>query len=168
MTTRTGMLAAGFCGMAASTEIMIPGTEPEHYCNAPREDSGVPLLEGPLNGERPRDRGDRARGDVGIEVVGCFITVRVLAWALLFKVMPATDRGTVTGLATTTKGIGLVIGPLVAGGAIDIFHDYFRSTNGYGVIWPVVAIPVLAVIPLVALLAEAESGVTDTVRRPAA
>ena len=82
--------------------------------------------------------------------------VMTLAWALLFKVMPATDRGTITGLATTTKGLGLVIGPLAAGAAIDIFHSYFRSTDGYAVIWPVVAIPVLAVIPLVALLAEAE------------
>jgi MFS family permease len=93
--------------------------------------------------------------------------VMTLAWALLFKVMPETDRGTVTGLATTTKGIGLVVGPLVAGGAIDIFHDHFRATNGYGVIWPVVAIPVLAVIPLVALLAEAETSVTDRGTRPA-
>ena len=82
--------------------------------------------------------------------------VMTLAWALLFKVMPARDRGTITGLATTTKGLGLVIGPLAAGAAIDIFHSYFRSTDGYAVIWPVVAIPVLAVIPLVALLAEAE------------
>ena len=38
-------------------------------------------------------------------------SVMTLAWALLFKVMPATDRGTITGLATTTKGLGLVIGP---------------------------------------------------------
>jgi MFS family permease len=87
--------------------------------------------------------------------------VMTLAWALLFKVMPATDRGTITGLATTTKGIGLVIGPLAAGAAIDIFHGYFRSTDGYAVIWPVVAIPVLAVIPLVALLAEAEGTLRD-------
>ena len=93
--------------------------------------------------------------------------VMTLAWALLFKVMPATDRGTITGLATTTKGIGLVIGPLAAGGAIDIFHSYFRSTDGYGVIWPVVAIPVLAVIPLVALLAEAEGNLRGTGRRRA-
>jgi penicillin-binding protein 1A len=59
VTTRTGMLAAGFCGMASYSEIMIPGTQPEHYCNAPREGTGVPLLEGPLNGQRPagRDRG---------------------------------------------------------------------------------------------------------------
>ena len=87
--------------------------------------------------------------------------VMTLAWALLFKVMPQTDRGTITGLATTTKGIGLLIGPLAAGAAIDIFHDYFRSTDGYAVIWPVVAIPILVVIPLVALLAEAESDLKD-------
>ena len=77
------------------------------------------------------------------------------------------DRGTITGLATTTKGLGLVIGPLAAGAAIDIFHSYFRSTDGYAVIWPVVAIPVLAVIPLVALLAEAEGDVRGTARRRA-
>jgi MFS family permease len=94
-------------------------------------------------------------------------TVMTLAWALLFKVMPPTDRGTITGLATTTKGLGLVIGPLCAGAAIDIFHSHFRSTEGYGVIWPVVAIPILAVIPLVALLAEAEGDLRGTARRPA-
>jgi MFS family permease len=93
--------------------------------------------------------------------------VMTLAWALLFKVMPATDRGTITGLATTTKGVGLLIGPLAAGAAIDIFHDYFRSTDGYAVLWPVVAIPILAVIPLVTLLAEAESGARDRVTRQA-
>ncbi|HEY7003797.1 MAG TPA: MFS transporter [Gaiellaceae bacterium] len=93
--------------------------------------------------------------------------VMTLAWALLFKVMPTTDRGTITGLATTTKGLGLLIGPLAAGAAIDIFHDSFRATDGYAVIWPVVAIPVLAVIPLVALLAEAETAVKDRASRPA-
>jgi len=83
-------------------------------------------------------------------------TVMTLAWALLFKLMPATDRGTITGLATTTKGIGLIIGPLGAGAAIDIFHPFLESTDGYAAVWPFCAIPVLAVIPLVALLAESE------------
>lgn len=92
-------------------------------------------------------------------------TVMTLAWALLFKVMPATDRGTITGLATTTKGIGLLVGPLAVGAAIDIFHGQFRSTDGYAAMWPVVAIPVLAVIPLVALLAEAEGQLRGTETR---
>jgi MFS family permease len=84
-------------------------------------------------------------------------TVMTLAWALLFKLMPDGDRGTVTGLATMTKGIGLVAGPLAAGAAIDVFSPVLESTDGYAALWPAVAIPVLAVIPLVALLSEAEA-----------
>jgi MFS family permease len=84
-------------------------------------------------------------------------TVMTLAWGLLFKLMPPGDRGAITGLATTTKGIGLIVGPLGVGAAIDLFHSVLASTEGYAVVWPAVAIPVLAVIPLVALLAEAEN-----------
>lgn len=91
-----------------------------------------------------------------------------LAWALLFKVSPSTDRGTVTGLATTTKGIGLIIGPLAAGAAIDIMSPYLESTRGYAAVWPVMAIPVLAAIPFVIRLTEAEAMLTGKGRRPAA
>jgi MFS family permease len=84
-------------------------------------------------------------------------TVMTLAWGLLFKVIPPTDRGTITGLATTTKGIGLIIGPLAAGAAIDILRPYLSATDGYAAVWPVMAIPVLAVIPFVVKLAEAEA-----------
>ena len=38
-----------------------------------------------------------------------------LAWGLLFKVMPAHDRGAVSGLGIMTKGIGLLAGPLGVG-----------------------------------------------------
>jgi MFS family permease len=93
-------------------------------------------------------------------------TVMTLSWGLLFKIMPAGDRGTITGLATTTKGLGLVIGPLAAGAAIDIFRPYLESTDGYAALWPAVAVPVLALIPLVALLADAE-GARDRENAPA-
>ena len=84
-------------------------------------------------------------------------TVMTLSWALLFKLMPTTDHGAVAGLATTTKGFGLLIGPLAVGAAIDIFRPFLEETEGYAAVWPVCAIPVLAAIPLVALLADAES-----------
>jgi MFS family permease len=84
-------------------------------------------------------------------------TVMTLAWGLLFKVIPPTDRGTITGLATTTKGIGLILGPLAAGAAIDISRPFLAGTDGYAALWPAVALPVLAVIPLVTALAEAEA-----------
>ena len=78
--------------------------------------------------------------------------VMTLAWGLLFKLMPQQHRGAISGLATTTKGLGLLIGPLVAGAAIDILRPHLESTDGYQVLWPICGLPVLAVVPLVARL----------------
>lgn len=83
-------------------------------------------------------------------------TVMTLSWGLLFKLMPPRHRGAVSGLATTTKGIGLILGPLVAGGAIDVLSPYLTATDGYQVLWPICALPVLAAIPLVASLVRVE------------
>ncbi|MGI8607458.1 MAG: hypothetical protein ACR2L0_09990 [Gaiellaceae bacterium] len=54
------------------------------------------------------------------------------------------------------KRLGLMVGPLAVGAAIDISSPYLRATEGYGIVWPVVAIPILLAIPLVARLVEAE------------
>ena len=83
--------------------------------------------------------------------------VMTLSWGLLFKLMPAEDRGAISGLATTTKGIGLLIGPLLAGASIDLLQGTLGTTKGYQALWPILAIPILAVIPLVGRLARAES-----------
>jgi MFS family permease len=82
--------------------------------------------------------------------------VMTLAWGLLFKVTPQAHRGAVSGLATTTKGFGLIVGPIAAGAAMDIFGRYFESTNGYQLLWPVLAVPVCGVIPLVRKLRQSE------------
>ena len=84
-------------------------------------------------------------------------TVMTLSWALLFKLMPRQHRGAISGLATTTKGIGLLIGPLVAGVMIDVMKPYLNKTDGYEMLWPVCAVPVLAAIPLVASLIRSEA-----------
>src|SRR5919199_1904975 len=83
--------------------------------------------------------------------------VMTQAWGLLFKLMPAKHRGAISGLATTTKGVGLIVGPLLAGGAIDLASPYLRSTGGYQVLWPVCSLPILAVIPLVGRLMRLEA-----------
>jgi MFS family permease len=75
--------------------------------------------------------------------------VMTLAWGLLFKLMPVEHRGAVSGLATTTKGLGLLLGAPIAGAAIDIARPYFDETNGYQILWPVCGIPILAAIPIV-------------------
>lgn len=92
-----------------------------------------------------------------------------LAWGLLFKVMPAHDRGAVSGLGIMTKGIGLLAGPLGVGILIDIFEPLLGSTDGYAAMWPAVGLPVLLVTPLVAALARSEARrATSTVSPPAA
>src|SRR6266571_6749367 len=51
-------------------------------------------------------------------------TVMTLAWGLLFKLMPSQHRGAISGLATTTKGVGLIVGPVLAGGLIDVLSAH--------------------------------------------
>ena len=84
-------------------------------------------------------------------------TVMTLAWGLLYKIVPAEHRGAASGLATTTKGIGLLIGAPVAGLAIDFARPYLSATNGYQILWPVCALPILGAIPLLVRLMQAEA-----------
>jgi MFS family permease len=83
-------------------------------------------------------------------------TVMTLAWGLLFKLMPPEHRGAISGLATTTKGIGLLAGPIVAGAAIDLAAPFLPSTDGYQVLWPLLGLPILAAIPVIASLIPVE------------
>ena len=87
-------------------------------------------------------------------------TVMTLAWGLLFKLMPVEHRGAVSGLATTTKGLGLLLGAPIAGLAIDLARPYLQSTEGYQILWPICGIPILGATPLVYRLirSERESG----------
>ncbi|MFN2419972.1 MAG: penicillin-binding protein 1A [Gemmatimonadota bacterium] len=52
VTSTTGMRAAAFCDMPSYEEVMVPGTEPEHFCYMPRE-QGIPALL-PEDGDRQR------------------------------------------------------------------------------------------------------------------
>jgi MFS family permease len=83
-------------------------------------------------------------------------TVMTLAWGLLFKLMPPEHRGAISGLATTTKGIGLLLGAPIAGAAIDLAEPWLDKTNGYQILWPVCGIPILAAMPLVYRLMRIE------------
>ena len=90
--------------------------------------------------------------------------VMTLAWGLLFKLMPAEERGAISGLATTTKGLGLLLGAPVAGAAIDLARPFLSATDGYQILWPVCGIPILAAIPLVYRLMKIEpSGSPDPI-----
>ncbi len=83
-------------------------------------------------------------------------TVMTLAWGLLFKLMPDEHRGAISGLATTTKGIGLLLGAPIAGAAIDLAEPWLDKTDGYQILWPVCGIPILAATPIVYRLMRVE------------
>jgi MFS family permease len=95
-------------------------------------------------------------------------TVMTLAWGLMYKLVPEQHRGAASGLATTTKGIGLVIGAPVAGLAIDLSKPYLESTDGYQILWPVCGLPILAAIPLLVRLIKVEDEVDASVAAVAA
>jgi MFS family permease len=90
--------------------------------------------------------------------------VMTLAWGLLFKLMPAGERGAIAGLATTTKGIGLIVGPLFAGACIDLLRGTLGETGGYQALWPILGVPILLVVPLVWSLVDAESAADGLAR----
>jgi hypothetical protein len=39
---------------------------------------------------------------------------------------------------------------------MDIFGNYFKSTDGYELLWPLLSIPIIAVIPIVRRLYRVE------------
>jgi MFS family permease len=83
--------------------------------------------------------------------------VMTLAWGLLFKLMPAADRGAISGLATTTKGLGLFVGVPLTGLTIDLLKPHLETTRGFQALWPLLGLPILAVIPLVKSLEKVEA-----------
>jgi MFS family permease len=85
-------------------------------------------------------------------------TVMTLAWGLMYKLVPERHRGAASGLATTTKGIGLVVGAPAAGLAIDLAKPYLGATEGYQVLWPICGLPILGAIPLLVRLIKVEDG----------
>ena len=91
--------------------------------------------------------------------------VMTLAWGLLFKLMPSSDRGAIAGLATTTKGIALLIGPLCAGVAIDLLRPVLGETGGYQALWPILGVPILLAVPFVWSLVRVEAA-RDQLARP--
>jgi MFS family permease len=70
-----------------------------------------------------------------------------LPYALLAPMMPQREHGTITGLYSVSRGVGIVLGPLLAGAAIQLLRGTLTATHGYGAMWAVAAIATLGSIP---------------------
>ena len=81
--------------------------------------------------------------------------VLTLPQALAFTLAPPGSEGAAAGLQDFSRGIGVVLGPIAVGAAIEVFRPEFSSTHGYAVMWLVIGIPVLASVPLLRTLRTA-------------
>jgi MFS family permease len=69
--------------------------------------------------------------------------VLTLPQALLFTVAPTGSAAAAAGLLDFSRGVGVVLGPVVVGAVIEAFRHTFPSTHGYAAMWPTVGLPVL-------------------------
>jgi MFS family permease len=67
-------------------------------------------------------------------------TVMTMAYALLMPLMPKDEHGALTGFYSLSRGVGIVLGPILAGALIWITrHGVFKATNGFQAMWIVCA-----------------------------
>lgn len=71
-----------------------------------------------------------------------------LPFALLMPLMPTGHHGAVTGYYSVSRGIGITLGPVLAGVAISIAPAALDGTQGYAAMWGVCAAAVLLSIPV--------------------
>jgi Na+/melibiose symporter-like transporter len=67
-------------------------------------------------------------------------TVMTMAYALLMPLMPADEHGALTGYYSLSRGVGIAIGPVLAGALIWITRGgVFKTTHGFQAVWIVCA-----------------------------
>ncbi|HET9154614.1 MAG TPA: MFS transporter [Solirubrobacterales bacterium] len=62
-------------------------------------------------------------------------TIMSLPYSLLMPLMPEDEHGMLTGLYSMSRGVGVMLGPLLAGIAIQLGRSLFTATDGYAAAW---------------------------------
>jgi MFS family permease len=75
-----------------------------------------------------------------------------LPYAILMPLMPEDSHGLLTGFYSLSRGLGVMLGPLLAGAAIQLLGGDFPATHGYAAMWIVASGSILASIPLLSKL----------------
>jgi MFS family permease len=71
-----------------------------------------------------------------------------LPQALAFTLAPGTNQGAAAGIVDFSRGIGVVLGPVLVGAGISAFNSSLSSTHGYAIMWPMIGAPILLTIPV--------------------
>jgi MFS family permease len=68
-------------------------------------------------------------------------------YALLVPLMPEEHHGALTGFYTASRGVGIMLGPLIGGAAVALASGILTSTQGYAAVWLVCAVASLLSVP---------------------
>ena len=72
-----------------------------------------------------------------------------LPYALLQPLMPQERHGALTGYYSASRGVGVMLGPLLGGVAISLLKSPLSSTEGYAAMWLVCGAAALGAVPLI-------------------
>jgi MFS family permease len=72
-----------------------------------------------------------------------------LPYALLQPLMPEERHGALTGYYSASRGVGIMLGPLLAGVAIELGSGILSSTQGYAAMWLICGAAALCAVPLI-------------------
>lgn len=83
--------------------------------------------------------------------------VMTMAYAILMPLMPKDEHGALTGFYSLSRGVGITVGPVLAGGLISVTSSGpFSGTSGFQAMWIVCAGAALTSIVFVRKLQRAE------------
>jgi MFS family permease len=83
-------------------------------------------------------------------------TVMTMAYALLMPLMPEHEHGALTGFYSVSRGVGNMLGPVLAGAAIWLTRDgLFKSSQGFQAMWIVCAASIFLSLIFLRKLANA-------------
>lgn len=75
--------------------------------------------------------------------------VMTLPYAILMPLMPDEQHGSLTGFFSMSRGLGAMLGPVLAGAAVDLLSGAMTATDGYAGAWLVAGLGALASVPFV-------------------
>ncbi|MEY2533662.1 MAG: transporter, family, tetracycline resistance protein [bacterium] len=82
--------------------------------------------------------------------------IMTLPYALLMPMMPSGQHGALSGFHSLSRGLGTALGPLLAGVAIALLRGPLSGTEGYAAMWLVCSLAILASIPLLRRVRDAQ------------
>lgn len=83
--------------------------------------------------------------------------ILTLPYAILMPLMPDEEHGLITGFYSFSRGLGILLGPALAGLAITVLRPTLQATDGYAAVWAVCGAAILASAAFMAPLRAREA-----------